>query len=314
MQVSVVMCAYNAERHIGEAIESVLEQSHKNFELLIVDDGSTDRTRLLAEQYAAQDSRVRIFSHPNMGMGASLNKAIAEARNEWIVRMDADDIMLSNRIERQIAFISQNTEIAVGSSLVYLISESGRVIGKGVSPLTSRDVIQQSVRENRWISLYHPAVIMRKSVIQQVGGYRPRFWPADDLDLWNRVVENGHQVLVQPEFLLKYRVHATSVTVSSSRLTAEKVEYMCACMLSRRRGDAEPSWETFVAERRNAPISERLHAERKLWADMLYKAAVLHFAERKFPGAIVFLSGAALLNPALVFGRIRNRFRGYWAE
>src|SRR3954451_4203431 len=101
MKVSVLMPAFNAEHYILEAVESVLSQTHTDFELIIVDDGSTDNTLSVVEPYARKDKRVKVISHPNMGISHSLNRALDLASNEWIVCMHADDIMLPNRIERQ---------------------------------------------------------------------------------------------------------------------------------------------------------------------------------------------------------------------
>ncbi|HQY88296.1 MAG TPA: glycosyltransferase family 2 protein, partial [Tepidisphaeraceae bacterium] len=106
--ISILLPAHNAAPFVEQAVRSTLAQTHKRFELLAIDDGSTDETLQILNKLAREDDRVRIISHENMGMGRSLNHALGEARFEWIARMDADDVMLPNRLERQLAFLAAN--------------------------------------------------------------------------------------------------------------------------------------------------------------------------------------------------------------
>src|SRR5688500_16211811 len=119
--VSVILPAFNAERFVASAVRSVLAQTHGDFELLAIDDGSTDRTREILEMLAEEDGRVRVLSHANYGMGRSLNEALEEAKHDWVARMDADDVMVPNRLERQLAFLAENPKLVVASSQVHYI-------------------------------------------------------------------------------------------------------------------------------------------------------------------------------------------------
>lgn len=312
MQVSVLMPAYNVERYVAEATESVLSQTYENFEFLIIDDGSTDGTLPIVESYARKDERVRVISHANMGMGASLNQALDLARNEWIVRMDADDIMLPHRIERQVAFVKDNPDVAVASTGSYFIDEGGRIIGNYQPPLKSRAHVKELIQHNELIAFHHPSVIMRRSVVKKVGGYRPEFWPCDDLDLWNRIAERGYVILNQPEYLLRYRKYGFSGSFAKVRLTWSKIDWVKSCMLSRRRGDSEPSWQQFLATRRQVPWWERLNQERQVLAKVLYTAAVSYLSSRRYHLFAPALLGAALLQPSFVSGRVMSRSSNIW--
>lgn len=315
------MPAFNAEQYVSEAIESVLFQTHKDFELVIINDGSTDNTLSIVEGYAQRDGRIRVVSHPNMGMGDALNRALDLVNNEWIVRMDADDIMLPNRIERQIAFIEQNTNIAVAGTLVYYVDENGKIFGEAPrSQLTSSTSVEEFVRRNKLkgvselealpsvgfphFMIYHPSVIMRRSVVKEVGGYRPEFWPAEDFDLWNRIIERGYTVLIQPEYLLKYRRHGSSGSVERIRQTSLKLDWIEACLQRRRSGKPELSWEEFLEIRQRAPWWKRLNQERKDLSRVLYNAARSHFSRREYHLFAPALLGATLLQPRFVLPRI----------
>jgi glycosyltransferase involved in cell wall biosynthesis len=302
--VSVLLPAFNAERFVAAAVRSVLAQTHRDFELIAIDDGSTDRTGEILEMLAGEDPRVRVISHPNYGMGRSLNEALEVAKHDWVARMDADDLMMPNRLERQLAFLAENRGLVVASSLVHYIDEDGNDIGRNTSPFTDAANVREAVADNRVVGFHHPAVMMRKQVIRDVGGYRPAFWPADDADLWNRVLERHAGVLVQPEYLMKYRIHGASACVASAREMTRKTEWVAACMRHRRAGAAEPSWSQFVEDERCQPWWVRLNRGRRDFARTLYKGAVYHFSKRRYTRFVSALACATVLEPHYVLPRV----------
>jgi glycosyltransferase involved in cell wall biosynthesis len=297
MFISVVMPAYNAGSFISQAIESVLAQTWRDFELIVVDDGSTDSTLEIAKRYAVQDVRIKVYSHPNKGTAPTLNRCIELASSEWVFLMHADDLMRPNRLERQLAFVREHPELAVASSLAWNIDSKGRIIGKATSEFFTHQAVDKSFSANKPIGIHHPAVALRKSAVQSVGGYRQEFWPAEDMDLWNRLVGKGYKILVQPEYLLYYRMHGNAASISHARLTCNKVHWVEDCMLRRREGAPELGWELFLKTQRSAPMLIRLNRERKDLAETLYKTAVLHYAQRDYLGLIATLVGSVLLRP-----------------
>lgn len=134
----ILMPVYNVGRFVAEAIESVLAQTHPDFELRIYDDGSTDDTLDVCRKYEKQDARIRVRSHTNIGIANTMNAALAEAQAEWIFCMHGDDVMTPNRLERQLAFIRANPDLAVVSSVVELIDSEGRELGQMKSRFISR--------------------------------------------------------------------------------------------------------------------------------------------------------------------------------
>ena len=307
MPISVVMPAYNAVPFISEAIESVLAQTYRDFELIVVNDGSTDSTLDVVEEYAAQDERIKVYTHANVGTAPTLNRGIELADGEWVFLMHADDRMRPNRLERQLDFIAKHPELAVVSSLVRHIDSKSRVIGKDNSRLVTPEAVEKVVSANELIGISHPAVAFRKSAVLSVGGYRQAFWPAEDTDLWNRLAEKGYKVLVQPEYLLDYRMHGNSASISRARLTRAKVRWLKECMLYRRSGKQEPDWESFLASLRSAPLPTRLNRGRKDMAKACYKAAVLHFAQREYPRLFINLLMAVVLQPVMTISLVASK-------
>lgn len=307
MQVSIVLPAYNCGAFISQTIESVLAQTWRDFELIIIDDGSTDDTLAIVSRYAGQDERIRVYSQPNMGLAMTLNRGIDLASNEWVFRMDNDDLMRPQRLERQMDFLAEHPELVVASSLVRHIDGNNRVIGKDNSMLFTPEAIDKLIASNELIGFCHPAVVLRKSVVQAEGGYRKAFFPAEDIDLWNRLVEKGHKVLVQPEYLLDYRMHGKSASISRARLVRTKVRWLKDCMLRRRAGESELDLESFLRIQRSAPLLIRLNRERKDLAKIFYKAAVLHYAQREYPTLILTLLVAIFLQPGHVLRQVISK-------
>jgi glycosyltransferase involved in cell wall biosynthesis len=307
MQISIVMPAFNEERFIGEAIESILAQSFKDYELIILDDGSADRTLEIARGYAQRDSRIRVESHPNMGISPTLNRGFALAKNEWVAMLQADDVMMPNRFERQFAFLAEHPELAVAAGWCRHIDGHGRIIGRGKSSLTTHEEVQKLYVANELVALNCSTAIVRKTAFQAVGGYRSHFRVNEDADLWARLLEAGYKILLQPEYLVLYRIHAGSVSVARARFIRQQARWVKDCMVRRRRGELELSWEDFLAMRKTLPWYVRANAERKDTAKVLYKAATFQLARRKYHLVLPTVIAAMIFQPGYTISQIASK-------
>jgi glycosyltransferase involved in cell wall biosynthesis len=214
MKVSVVIPVYNGEKYLAQAIESVLAQTFRDFELLIVDDGSTDGSRAVMDRYARRDARIRILSQENRGVSAAGNLGFGEARGAWVARLDADDIFLPDKLERQIAFIRQHPDVCIVGTLGYFINHAGKIIGlvNSDGPFT-RTEFERMAGRCEPVFFVHSSTLMHRETVLAVGGYREQFIQAEDVDLWLRMAEKGHLLLKMPEPLLLYRLHGESLTM-----------------------------------------------------------------------------------------------------
>lgn len=311
--LSVVMPVYNVEPFVAEAIGSVLAQTHRDFTLYVCDDGSKDRTLDVARAIAAgdRDGRVRVIAHANRGIADTMNDAVARCGTEWVACMHGDDVMLPNRLERQLAFAAEHPHVAVVSSLVDWIDTRGRTVGRCRSDLTTPDAVRKKLDGGGIVAFPHPAVMFKRSVVEAVGGYRQDFWPAEDTELWNRVAGAGHGVLVQPEVLLKYRLHASSASWSRAGLMIRKMRWMERCIAARRAGRAEPTWDEFRRWQRGRGLFARLNEGRHEWGRTLYQTAIGHYTARRYHRFVPSLLGAAMLEPGLVvLDRVVPRLMG----
>ena len=229
--ISVLLPVYNAERFIREAVDSVLFQSLGDFELLALDDGSTDGSLIILREYETRDNRVRIITRENRGLVASLNELIAAARGRYLARMDSDDISMPQRFERQVMFLESSPDrVAVGGWVIH-IDENGLPIGPIKSPTLHFDIDQAHLKGHA--SIWHPAAMIRKDAIVSVGGYREEFRHAEDLDLWLRLAEVG-KLSNLSEFVLCYRLHGNSVSQANGLLQQSAAERACASAWRRR--------------------------------------------------------------------------------
>ena len=313
MLVSVVMPVYNGQAFLREAIESVLTQTHRDLELVAIDDGSSDDSPAILAELAAADRRVRVIRQANGGGARARNRALQEARAEWIINLDHDDVMLPNRIERQLAFIAAHPAVKVFSCRAFYINADGKTFGRTkCEPLTSRDAFERHLASGEPIGINHPAAALHRPTILEVGGYRPEFEGAEDIDLWNRVAEQGHLVLQQDEVLMRYRIHGTSVMASRTRQSWEKGEWTLACMRARRAGRPEPSREQYLADLGAEPWWRRLQRERLMQARVHYRVAGFDIANRRWlRGAFHLLIGAAA-RPGYVLGRLAAQVHLPW--
>jgi glycosyltransferase involved in cell wall biosynthesis len=235
--VSVLMPVYNAERYVAEAVQSILDQTFTDFEFLIVDDGSTDKSLKILQKFAQQDPRIRLISRPNTGIVGALNEMLKLSKGEFLARMDGDDVCDPSRFERQLCYMSENPGIvAVGSSAIS-IDPDGDLIGDAILPL-DHDSIESAHLSGR-SSIFHPAVMMRQNTVNAVGGYRNEAFPCEDFDLWLRLGEIG-KLANLPEKLLYWRRTDTGIVATKSALIESKIQWILNETWKRRNLTTDP--------------------------------------------------------------------------
>ncbi len=210
--ISVVMPVYNAKRFLKEAIESILNQTFPHFEFIIVDDGSTDRTLDLLQQFEKIDSRISVISRPNTGIVGALNDGIEAADGDFIARMDADDIALPDRFSKQLGRMQSDTDLVILGTNFYFIDASGNIVKRGNVP-KDHEEIDENILKGNGGAIIHPTAMMRRDILMKVGGYREKAQFIEDLDLYNRLSRVGKMANLN-EVLFKYRIHFKSVNAT----------------------------------------------------------------------------------------------------
>jgi glycosyltransferase involved in cell wall biosynthesis len=211
-KMSVVMTVYNGGKFLDEAIRSILEQTFDDFEFIIVDDGSTDRSPELIKKYT--DRRIRFFPLAHAGRAAALNYAVSQTASPFIAIMDADDIALPHRLQTQFDAMMNDERIDVVSSSYIMIDEQGNLIREKHLP-TSHDAIVDLMPVQ--CSMCFPSALIRKSMLQQAGVFDVKSVIGEDYDLWLRILDRAKFYNVSRS-LIKYRISNTSTSVKFRKL------------------------------------------------------------------------------------------------
>jgi glycosyltransferase involved in cell wall biosynthesis len=219
--LTVLMSVYNAEKYVAKAVDSILAQTFRDFDFVVVDDGSTDECPSILKGYADRDHRIAILSKPNSGLAAALNFGLRHVESAYVARMDADDIAHPDRLSRQLAFLEARPDIAAAGTRVVCIDEAGRT--RHVRPVvTGPEAIANALPFRNCIN--HSSAMLRTAALAEARGYREKFRVSQDYDLWLRLIAR-HRLDNIDEVLLRYRTYAgtASSARNRSRLTAHSV-------------------------------------------------------------------------------------------
>ena len=210
--VSVVIPAYNGAAYVAASLASVLQQTYRDFEVVVVDDGSTDATAEIVSGFAADDRRVRLFSKANSGISETLNFGLARAEAPLIARLDADDVMLPRRLERQVQAMSGHPDLVICGSDFDCIDGAGRVLSEVKPAPHDRAEYDRMVGQQAALAFTHPTVMFRKAAALEAGGYIRRYEPVEDMMLFSLMLRAGGYAMIVPEVLNQYRMHGTSIS------------------------------------------------------------------------------------------------------
>lgn len=215
--ISVVIPVYNAEPFLKEAIQSVIDQSYKNLEVIIINDGSNDNSLEILESFSESDKRIRLYSRPNLGLVSTLNEALSYCNGKYILRMDADDIVDAKWAETLYQFMEKNPQCDIVGTQGIAIDEKGKKQGSIRKPQSRKSINSHIIRNSPVI---HPSVIMRKTIISE-DFYRQSDWPAEDYGAWIRS-NNGRNIRNVGEKLIYYRSTDNGISNTNNQMQKEK--------------------------------------------------------------------------------------------
>lgn len=241
--VSVVMVVCNVERFLAEAIESILAQTFGDFEFIILDFGSSDRSESITLSYAAKDSRIKVHKVGNCGLAEARNSGCSLAKGRYIAIMDADDVALPMRLQLEVEFAERHPEVGLVGGATEWIDAEGRMIDVHVHPtdineIKTEDHAIKSELQTR-CSFCQSTVLMRNEVFVQVGGYRAAFFVTHDYDLWMRIADR-FPVANLRHVVLKYRIHPYQISIRKQRSQTLFKLAAQASAKARRRGEPDP--------------------------------------------------------------------------
>jgi glycosyltransferase involved in cell wall biosynthesis len=338
------MSVFNGQSFLAEALESILGQTFRDLEFVVIDDGSIDRTAEILSRYASQDQRMRVYRHENRGRAESLNVGISLAQGKYIARMDADDVALPNRLQEQVDFMECHPEVGLLGGPIELIDRGGRVLGTITPPLNDSEIRSAMLRYNP----FHPTVLIRTTVVLDAGGYRKLLMDADDYDTYLRISERS-QLASLDEPIQQYRIHPNQVSVRNMRHQALCVLAARKAALLRSRGYADPLFEVqeitpqllgtlgvteveirellvtsykywietlgkcypeaaLKVSEEFLALSDSRDVDRSALGDLLLKTAGVHYRQRRHVKALVLAGRAFMVRPNLAGRSIKRMF------
>jgi glycosyltransferase involved in cell wall biosynthesis len=295
--VSVVMVICNVERFLAESIDSILSQTFRDFEFIIVDFGSADKSNAIASRYAGGDSRLIVHEIPHCGLAEARNAACSLAQGQYIALMDADDVSVPDRLASQVGFMEKHPEVGFVGGATRWIDATGKSLRIDSLPATDSEIRSALVT---CCPFCQPTILMRREAFTLVGGYRPVFAQAEDYDLWLRIADH-YQCANLEQVVLHYRIHP-------NQLSLRKRTQQTLCVLaaqvsasSRKNGQPDPmdsAKEITPALLTDMGISEATQqtsaaSEYLFWLRTMYAAGeyavalkavleVLHSPDRKY--------------------------------
>lgn len=237
--VSVIMAAYNAEKHISASIESIINQTFNNFELLVINDGSTDNTQSIVKEYCKKDSRIILLNNDkNLFVIKSRNKGIEKAKGKYIAILDSDDLALPNRLEYQVKYLENNPDIFLIGSSAYIIDENDKVENSFIAP-TGYEKLKNNINKNNLI--YHSTVMFRNENVF----YREKMIYCEDYDLILRLFSEGKKIDNLSDILISYRQTSNSLSKTKNRLVQWLFINKARFFYNERLSTGKDSYESF---------------------------------------------------------------------
>jgi len=316
--VSVIICAYNADKYITNTINSILQQTYANIEVLILDDASTDSTPKIIEKAAVLDSRIRhIRNSENKGIAYVRQMGLENAKYDWVLFIDADDLACHDMIEKQIEVLVKDPNlIAVGTYAYYIGEDDNKILGfMKIGPKTREEYFYFH-RNNKLIFLPITTLCSRKLALQ-VGGYRVDGFPdnypirlrdfCEDLDLWCRLSDlgaEGKYMITIPEPLFYYRKRMGSLSTQNIFYMQSKIRWIKDCLLRRRSQGSERSYEEYIKS--ISPLKKLNHL-RLDYAAFYYRKAGFAYINKEYLKFISLLFLVIVLNPKYIMDKVRTQ-------
>ncbi|MBU2994050.1 glycosyltransferase family A protein [Octadecabacter sp. 1_MG-2023] len=235
-KLTVMLPVYDAERYLREAMDSILAQSFRDFELIAVDDGSGDKSAEILDGYAAKDSRVRVIRQTNGGVSVGCNAAIDAGSGQYLARMDADDIAWPDRFEKQVSYLDTHPKCVGLGTCFRIVDPEGRLLRVVSAPLTHEEIDARHASGKGLLSICNPSVMMRMDAVRTVGKYDVDFRSAHDIEIFLRLAEVGTLANL-PDILFDYRMHMSSIG-HAGRSKQLNFAWLAAKMAAQRRGTA----------------------------------------------------------------------------
>lgn len=304
---SVIMPVYNVEKYVDAAVQSIIDQTNPNWELIAVDDASTDNSLAILRKYEAQDERIRVIANPqNMGLAQAYQTALEAARYDWVVVLDSDDRAFPDRLDQYAAAIAAMPEVIAWGGYGHFVNEKERLLFITELGPKTRDEFHKFQAAGQPLMMLHSTFAFRRDIALQVGGYHNDFL-VPDIDLMDRMADHGVMLTIQAP-LAYYLVRSDSVTHSRFLEQSHHFRYLWKRRAAKNKNQ-ELTYEQFQAMHRQKSPLQRLGERLGDIGRMYWRKAGIAYGERNFVALAVNLVIAFVTNPAQVFTKVTNQLK-----
>jgi len=306
--ISVVMPAYNAQAYIAETLDSILAQTMRDFEIIVVDDGSSDDTVAIVKNYIAKDARIRLIQNEHGRQSKARNTAIEVAQYKWIAPVDADDILLPTRFEKQLQAAEKQPDVVAWATYSQHITSDGRRYSIRHDPPTTIEEFEAMQAEGKLVIVPNSSCLLRKDVVEAIGGYDSRYDSLEDVEILIRMAEHG-PILVVPEVLMLYRMHFSSTTGAFESFCWQRslfkfLEKRAKLCLEGK----DLTLDDYLEQYDEVTGIPALVRQLDDWSAFQCKMAALSYGEKRIGKLLQFTFASLLTNPYYVTTRFVNRF------
>lgn len=297
------MPAYNSSKYISETIDSIIHQTHKDWELIIINDGSTDNTFDIIETYAKNNEKIKIFTVQNSGVSAARNFGVDQSKYNWLAFCDSDDLWLSNKLEKQCEFIEENPDVGLVASAFWNMGSLGN---KGQKVKNDKpNTIEEFHKMNLQGVVFRPrtsTVVVSKDIFNSVGGFNHTLTVSEDTDLFDRIAQKTICICL-PEPLMYYRLHTSSLSSQQFRKQFMTGYYMELRAQKRVQGKAL-DYNEFLTWYESVPLYRKLARWLNMNSRLFYRNAGSRIANRNYFVGTTLMVTSFLFNPFLIGQRI----------
>lgn len=309
--MTVVMAARNASATIGASIQSIRAQTLTDWELIVIDDGSTDRTAAVVADHAKADARIRLIEGPAAGVANARNLGLNEARGRFVAVLDSDDLAFDDRLARQVAFIEANEAWGCSSQAVLFVEDRVALGRSSAGGPRTREELEAVRAQGTLLVATHPTFMFRADSIAVLGGYDERFAVAEDVEFLNRAV-HGHGLvyLVLDEPLCWYRITSGGLSTGDGlRRERRLAAYVEQRNLAWRAGRAEPEFAAFMDQSVH-PITAMRWRRHDLGA-ALYRRGGFKIGSKRWVSGLGSVLAAGILHPRYVVSKLRAQRKDF---
>ena len=309
-KISIIIPCYNAEKFLENTIKSVLNQTYKNFNLYLVDNGSKDKSLSIMKKYKFKDERIFIVKNKKKTpKGKSINNLLKKINTKWVSILDADDLYFKNKIKEQVNFLQKNNKVKHLSCLAAYTLDGKKTFAMTNNPFKNLNSCFEIIKRGKNIGLAATGVIFDKNIVLKIGGIRYKYWPSDDLDLSNRIAESGHIVYSIPKTLMMYRMsdNSSMATLTSFIDGKKKAGWVKHSLIQRNNFKKEISFRKYLKTERNKNIFSSASNFFEDCSDYFYRQTIVHILNKNFILIVLYLLSSFFCNPLRFFSRVTKR-------